>query len=154
MSTESTIITPTDIASTFLLRYDEYINVGMLTDPVFDITTSTSILRHIKNDANTMHSFFTQVTYFINLGLDDRYGSGSVDANRGLMEWNSVLCEYFIAYLNRYMISHDALIAQLDIKALHGGDNLPVPNASPHDVFKNVPWVLGDWITATPDAQH
>ncbi len=144
---------PQVVSASFLERFEEYQETGSPSQPVFDFAMSAAIMNTVKSSPMDAYTFMAQVTSYIIAGLYEKYPEAHYIVEQGLLEWTNVMSQFFIVSLNRSMEINTKLNSMLEtLSAGVGSDTeVPVPDANPTEVFKNLEWVgINEWIK--PDA--
>jgi hypothetical protein len=142
------ITTPNEVATSFLQKFQEYKN-GVLTGPILSTEMTQDILACIRFYPSEAIVFFHRTGTLIIEGLKGSYdGYGVLE---GLMEWNGVLNMFFIPIMNNMMSANARLMDELHPEYLYNDAGLPVPDADPSEVFKNIEGFDMNWITSIDD---
>ena len=144
---------PQTVATSFLERFEEYQETGSPSQPVFDFAMSAAIMNTVKSSPMDAYTFMAQVTAYITSGLYEKYQDTPYIVEQALLEWTNVMAQFFIVSLNRSMEINSKLNNMLETMSAGVGsdDEVPVPDANPTEVFKNLDWVgINEWIK--PDA--
>ena len=142
-------LTPIEVASSFLEKWNIAQQGGVPPGPVFDRGMVQPILLSIRQHPMAMVSFFIQVGQAIKTSLDVAHGVNSKESVEALLEWNSVAYGFIIPVLSGMMESNAQLLDKHYPELLYGTDDVvPVPEGEASEVFKNLEgFNMDSWIT-------